>query len=239
LETPNEGATKSYRLTKDGQPAGTDIDLPAAIVADYTVSISEQVEGLEAGVVKRYTFSQMGQEIGHIDLPQDKVLSQATLEKVVIEDIPYEGARPGDPYIRLIFNDAAESVIYIPVKDLVDVYEAGEGVEIAGNVISIKIANDSHGLVAVDGTLTLNLATKESDGAMSKEDKRILDSIPFAYVARKFEIDDVPAGTLIDYRDYEIRIMCPADAQFVKQAVGSGGDENIYYMTLKTYAPGQ
>jgi hypothetical protein len=31
--------------------------------------------------------------------------------------------------------------------------------------------------------------------------------------------------------------MCPADAEFVKQAVGVGGDANSYYMTFKTYAP--
>jgi hypothetical protein len=31
--------------------------------------------------------------------------------------------------------------------------------------------------------------------------------------------------------------MCPADAEFVKQNVGVGGDANTYYMTFKTYAP--
>lgn len=43
--------------------------------------------------------------------------------------------------------------------------------------VSIKVADNSHGLVAVDGVLTLNLATKDSDGAMSKEDKRVLDEL--------------------------------------------------------------
>ena len=39
---------------------------------------------------------------------------------------------------------------------------------------SVVIADDSHGLVAVNGALTINLATEDSDGAMSKEDKRVL-----------------------------------------------------------------
>lgn len=43
---------------------------------------------------------------------------------------------------------------------------------------SIKLANNAHGLVAVDGVLTLNLATKDSDGAMSKEDKAFIDALP-------------------------------------------------------------
>ena len=30
----------------------------------------------------------------------------------------------------------------------------------------------------------------------------------------KYEITSVPEGTLIDYRDKEIRIMCPAGTEF-------------------------
>ena len=50
---------------------------------------------------------------------------------------------------------------------------------------SVKIADNSHGLVAVDGALTLTLATKDSDGAMSKEDKAFIDAIPDTYATSK------------------------------------------------------
>ena len=53
----------------------------------------------------------------------------------------------------------------------------------------------------------------------------------------EYEITDVPTGTLVNYRDSEIRIMCPVDAVFTKQAVGAGGDADCYYVTLKTYVP--
>ena len=53
----------------------------------------------------------------------------------------------------------------------------------------------------------------------------------------KYEVADAPIGTLVDYRDEEIRIMCPSDAVFTKQAVGTGGDPNSYYVTFKTYVP--
>lgn len=95
----------------------------------------------------------------------------------------------------------------------------------------------TNGLVAVDGTIGLNLATRKSAGAMSAQDKIILDSIPYAYVARKFDISDTPVGTLVNYGEKEIRIMCPADAEFTTQTVGAGGDANTYYVTLRTYAP--
>ena len=53
----------------------------------------------------------------------------------------------------------------------------------------------------------------------------------------KYEITDVPVGTLVDYRDSEIRIMCPVNTEWTKQNVGAGGDANCYYLTFKTYAP--
>ena len=58
-----------------------------------------------------------------------------------------------------------------------------------------------------------------------------------AYMEEKYEITDAPEGTLINYYDREIRIMCPNDVVFTKQAVGEGGDTNTYYVTFKTYAP--
>ena len=102
--------------------------------------------------------------------------------------------------------------------------------------VSVK-QDAANGLVAVDGTLSLNLATRESAGAMSAKDKLIVDSIPYVYEARKFDISGTPLGTLVDYRDHEVRIMCPTDAEFIKQEVGANGNPNMYYMTFKAYAP--
>lgn len=57
------------------------------------------------------------------------------------------------------------------------------------------------------------------------------------HLTKKYEVTDVPDGTLVDYGEKEIRIMCKDDAVWVKQAVGEGGDANTYYCTFKTYAP--
>ena len=53
----------------------------------------------------------------------------------------------------------------------------------------------------------------------------------------KYSISGVPEGTIVDYRDKEIRVYCPESVQFHKQNVGSGGDANTYYMTFTSYAP--
>jgi hypothetical protein len=68
-------------------------------------------------------------------------------------------------------------------------------------------------------------------------DEAVLETIPSMYMARKYDISDTPVGTLVDYRDHEIRVMCPANAKYAKQSVGASGDSNMYYMTFKVYAP--
>lgn len=67
--------------------------------------------------------------------------------------------------------------------------------------------------------------------------EKVSDEVKHVYEKIKYEITDTPVGTLIDYREDEIRIMCPKDAVFTQQSVGVGGNPNSYYMTFKTYYP--
>ena len=61
--------------------------------------------------------------------------------------------------------------------------------------------------------------------------------IKACYRPIKYEITDTPEGTMVDYRDKEIRIYCPDSVKFEKQNVGEAGNANMYYMTFITYAP--
>ena len=63
------------------------------------------------------------------------------------------------------------------------------------------------------------------------------DKANAVFEQKKYEITGVPVGTLVDYREKEIRVMAPANAAWTKQSVGAGGNANYYYMTLNTYAP--
>lgn len=56
-------------------------------------------------------------------------------------------------------------------------YAAGLGLQMVDNTFSIKLANDTGGLRFVDGALDIALATKDSDGVMSKEDKAFIDAL--------------------------------------------------------------
>lgn len=213
--------------------------VPTVVVPEYTI---EKQEITEDGFAATYKLKKIvGDEISYvgdaINIAKDMVIQSATLETVIETDVPYAGAVIGDPYIKMIFNDANASSIYIPVNGLVDTYIAGDGIEIINNKISVKLTTNTHGLVAVDGALTLNLATKTSDGAMSKEDKAFIDAIPELYVARKYEICSKPNGTLVDYREKEIRVMCPYDTEWKLQTSGENADANVYYIGFKAYAP--
>lgn len=153
------------------------------VVPEYAI---EKQATAEEGYASSYKLKKtVGEEVTYvgdtINIAKDLVLQGATLEIVTSADVPYAGAVVGDPYLDMAFNDVNASHIYVPVKDLVDTYSAGDGIEIVDNVISVKIADEAHGLVAVEGTLLINLATAESDGAMSKEDKALLDAIPNTY----------------------------------------------------------
>lgn len=53
----------------------------------------------------------------------------------------------------------------------------------------------------------------------------------------KYEFKELPERTIIDHRDKEIRILCPADSVYHKQNVGAEGSPNMYYMTFTSYAP--
>ena len=65
-------------------------------------------------------------------------------------------------------------------------YAAGLGLTMVDGTFHIKLADKTHGLVAVDGALSLSLATKDSDGAMSKEDKAFLDALKEINIAAEY-----------------------------------------------------
>ena len=242
-DAENGGKTIGVAIAPNAGNTLTAVDgglfVPTVVVPEYAI---EKQLVAEDGFAVSYKLKKMvGNEVSYvgdtINIAKDLVLQSATLEVVVEDGVPYAEAKVGDPYIKMVFNNADMSNLYIPVKGLVDIYTAGSGIDIVNNKISVKLADTTHGLVAVNGALSINLATRKTDGAMSASDKLLVDSIPYVYEARKYDISDTPIGTLIDYRDHEIRIMCPSDAEFNKQTVGNAGNPNMYYMTFKAYAP--
>ena len=53
----------------------------------------------------------------------------------------------------------------------------------------------------------------------------------------KYKVSHAPEGTLVDYKEDEIRVMCPVDTQWTLQNSGENAQANLYYMGIKAYAP--
>lgn len=134
--------------------------------------------------------------LGTINVPKDMVVEAASLEYVETADEPYEGAAVGDPYIDLTIANAASDHIYIPVKDLVDVYTAGNGLTLANGQFSVVINSSSaNGLSVTANGIELALATTTTAGAMSAADKAKLDAA---------DVTAYTAGNGIDVTNHEI-----------------------------------
>jgi len=92
-------------------------------------------------------------------------------------------------------------------------------------------------LSGIESELATKADAKEVDAKIDEIETALDDVANASYTHEKikYEIADVPVGTLTNYRDGEIRICCPNDAEYHLQSVGSGGDANTYYVTFKTY----
>lgn len=87
--------------------------------------------------------------------------------------------------------------------------------------IAEYIEQDKEGVVAI----TEHLAR------LDKEAKKLAAITAY----NKYEVCYTPIGTLVDYNDKEIRIMCPADTEWTRQS--GAGNPDLYYIGFKAYAP--
>lgn len=98
--------------------------------------------------------------------------------------------------------------------------------------VEAKIAEKVNA-VEVDEKLE-KVATESLASAKAYTDGKVEAAVK-EHLVKKYEITSMPDGSLVNYREGEIRMMCPENSVFTKQSVGAGGDPNSYYCTLKTY----
>ena len=133
----------------------------------------------------------------------DLATLEEKIEDMMAEVKPSANLVPVDGTIAITHTDNGDSAIGVAIAPatnnalvavegglFVPTYTAGNGIEIVDNHISVKLADTTHGLVAVDGALSLNLATKDFDGAMSKEDKVFIDELKELDAPNKYATKD-------------------------------------------------
>lgn len=192
---------------------------------EWIVPSTETVDGLKATVAGLQSDVKTLQEIvtptGEGTVPLlDRV---ATIE----EAITGTGTGSVDEKINTAFDDFMAKVsddgAINTVKELID-YVTDHVPEAAQMAADITTLQELVGATSVNDQIVAAITKSETKASA-------------IYEKVKYEISSKPAEALVDYREKEIRIMCPADTQFVQQAVGPTGDSSRYYIGFKAYAP--
>lgn len=91
----------------------------------------EQAETPDTGYLKTYIIKQGGNAVnggvaGKINIPKDFLVKSGEVKTVETSGTPYAGAKVGEKYLDFVVNvkegTATDEHIYIPVKDLTDIY---------------------------------------------------------------------------------------------------------------------
>lgn len=191
---------------------------------DYFGGESENIEAALAELERRI-------EIIADDLASQEEITGTLISRVETLETDAETVDARiDARINEFANQITDNGTIDTVKELFD-YVAEHGDEFKGVIKDIDNLKEFVGdtpvaeqIETATGSLIISLnQTEEKLKAISE--------------LKKYVVLDTPAGTLVDYRDHEIRIMCPENAEFHKQSVGAGGDSNTYYMSFRTYVP--
>lgn len=149
----------------------------------------------------------------------ENIDSALTAGKIDAYDILFVKDANGKPYVGWIDGNGQKVVV-------------DDSAEFAALETKLETKAD-----ATEVNTKISEAAKDSVASAKAYTDDKVEAAINEHMTKKYEITSVPSGTLIDYKESEIRVMCPVNSVWTKQAVGAGGDANHYYMTFKTYAP--
>lgn len=229
---------------------GLYVEVPEIENPEYTIV---KAETAEEGAIATYYLTKDNVQVGaKINVPKDYLVKSATIEVVETEGQPYTEAKVGDKYIDFVVNvkagegEGTESHIYLPVNELVDVYTAGNGIEISDtNVVSAKVVAEN-GLSVDENGIKLALASTNAAGAMSKEDKTKLDAVAEGAQVNVIEGVQVNGVDLAIDENKKVNVTMPtvtteadglmtaADKAALDKAVTDIADHETRIVTLET-----
>ena len=217
----------------DGAKVGAQPRVAADGTLEWIVPSTETLEGLQTTVAGLQSDVKTLQDIVGLTTGKDPLINRVqTLEDKM--DV-LNGAETVEGSIKKTVTDAinafatevSDDGVINSYKELID-YAAKHGGEVATMAGNISTLQALVGETSVKDQIANALT---ASGHMAEIKAMAM------FEQKKYEIANTPVGTLVDYRDKEIRIMCPANTVWTKQTVGAGGDANSYYMTFKTYVP--
>lgn len=185
-------AVSGLKLTLTDKVVGLADAGLAELVAAKTVTVEKAADTTDDQCV--YEIKQGGVVVGTINHPKDKVVEKGELVTV-----------DGVQYLRLTIANQTEPVD-IAVKDLIDVYTAGAGIDVTGSVVSVKLA-ETQGNVTLDTTngLKANLEGWETvkTASHTHDNKAELDKVKDGDVAKW----DAKQDAMVAITDAEIEAL--------------------------------
>lgn len=228
----------------DGAEAGAQPRKNADGTIEWVVPSTETVDGLQttvAGLQSDVASMQTTVNgLKDIVMPSGEEGTGTLLDRVeALED--KVGEEDVDAKINAKINEFATKVtdngVIDNFKELID-YAADHGAETAAIV---KDITDLKTLVGSDPVADQIASAIANSGHMDKSEAEatLLSKVEAKATLEhvKYEISHKPVGTLVDYRDKEIRVMVPASTKFEHQNSGTNANKNAYYMGFKAYAP--
>lgn len=143
--------------------------------------------------------------IGTINIPKDLVVKSGSVETVSTADDPYTGAEVGDKYIDLeIQNQSAH--LYIPVKDLTDVYTGGTTAE-----ATVSVSANNEITVAIGKVAATKVIYQAADATQGLSE-----------ITVKAKIDSLEAGVTTQIEALDAEVDATGTAQYGGTFVVSG-----------------
>ena len=181
----------------------------------------------------------MAEKAKHAFGALENVDSAIASGKIDAYDILFVKDAEGKPYVGWIDKNG-EKVIVDHTPDLAEL-EGELEAQIAAKA-SIEDVEALEGQIstkadAAEVEAQIGQAMSDSVASAKVYTDGVVEAALNEHLVKKYEITSIPEGTLVDYREKEIRVMCPVGTKWTKQSVGSTGNANMYYMGFKAYAP--
>lgn len=162
----------------------------------------------------------------------DEALSAGIIDSY---DILFVKNAEGKPFVGWIDKDGNKIV----VDDSKELAELNAKIATKANVEEIVELSNQIAFKVDTAEVDAKINTAVTDtvaSAKSYTDEQIATAVS-EHLVKMYEISHKPEGTLVNFRDKEIRVMIPASTQFEFQDSGEGADTNSYYISFLAYAP--
>lgn len=214
VENNTVKATRAQANASDIIVSGTTLLSDKITAMDKATKVVIETSSTTSGMLKTYTVKQGDETVGTIDIPKDFLVKSGSIVTGTWSGNTFTPSTTGkDKALALVINSkdatATDETVYINVKDLCDVYTAGDGIQVSNNQFSIKVASGNETFLSVDG-----------NGVKLSGVQTAIDTAKNAVIG---SADDASGSTTVyGAKKYAETIVAASTAKQISVAAGNG-----------------